>query len=109
MAGSGCWRAALVFALATLGWLSPQAQAQGFIEPAPDRAIVGDCEVTTVEGQRVTGRIKHRTRWNSFLTSVSIRDEAGNRIKYSAADILELKVKVEQIITFRTDRKPVNV
>ena len=33
------------------------------------------------------------TRWNSFLTSISIRDETGNRIKYSAADILELKVK----------------
>ena len=94
MTVSKCWRTALCFPLATLGWLLPQAQAQGFIEPASDRAIVGDCEVTTAEGQRVTGRIKHTKRWNSFLTSVSIRDEAGNRIKYSAADILELKVKV---------------
>ncbi len=94
MAGSGCWRAALYFPLATLGWLLPQAQAQGFIQPAPDRAIVGDCEVTTAEGQQVAGRIRSKTRWNSFLTSISIRDEAGNRIKYSAADILELKVKV---------------
>ena len=97
MAGSTCWRAAFYLALATLGWLVPQAQAQGFLEPVPDRAITGDCEVTTVEGEQVTGRIKHMSRWNSFLTGVSIRDEAGNKIKYSAVDILELKVKVGQM------------
>jgi hypothetical protein len=92
---------ALFLSLAALGWLSPQAQAQGFIQPAPDRAIVGDCQVTTAEGREVTGRIRSKTRQNSFLRKLSIHDESGNKVKYSAADILELKVRVGKLQKLR--------
>ncbi len=81
------WLGALVFASSTV-------QAQGFIQAASGKVIAGESQLVTVDGLEVTGRIKSATVINGSLKSFSLVDESGNKTKYLAADVAELRVKV---------------
>lgn len=76
-----------LFIIASLG-----LQAQ-FVTPL--ETISGPAEVTTLDGKVISGKVKNASFGPNGMMSFMLLDEAGNKNKFKAADIEQLKLKVD--------------
>lgn len=61
----------------------------------PLTTISGTAEVTTLDGKVISGKVKFASFGPNGMMSFTLLDEEGNKNKYKAADVQQLKLKVD--------------
>lgn len=61
----------------------------------PIESITGDAEVTTTDGKTYTGKLRNAMFGSVGILSFKLRDTDGNDTKFKAADVEQLKIKVD--------------
>ncbi len=61
----------------------------------PLTTISGSAEVTTADGKTYTGKLKNAMFGTTGIMSFKLKDDAGNDTKFKAADVEQLKLKVD--------------
>jgi len=61
----------------------------------PITTITGPAEVTTVDGKTYTGKLKNAMFGTVGIMSFKLKDDEGNDTKFKAADVEQLKLKVD--------------
>jgi len=80
----------LVFAIVIFAFAGLNAQ---FVTPLT--TISGPAEVTTLDGKVISGKVKSASFGTNGMMSFTVKDEEGNKTKYKAADVQQLKLKVD--------------
>ena len=61
----------------------------------PLSTISGPAEVTTLDGEVISGKVKSASFGPNGMMSFTLLDEEGNKTKYKVADVQQLKLKVD--------------
>lgn len=61
----------------------------------PLSTISGPAEVTTLDGKVISGKVKSASFGTNGMMSFTLKDEDGNKTKYKAANVQQLKLKVD--------------
>lgn len=61
----------------------------------PITSITGDADIITVDGQKKSGKLKNAVSGTNGLISFKFEDKDGNKTKYKASNIQQLKIKVD--------------
>ena len=69
-------------------------QGQSFLTPLT--SISGEAELTTVSGDKISGKIVAALTGMKGINLLTIKDTSGEKHKFNAEDIQDLKVKIEK-------------
>lgn len=61
----------------------------------PLSSISGPAEITTLDGKIISGKVKYASFGPNGMMSLMLLDEQGNKNKFKAADVQQLKLKVD--------------